>query len=495
MDFHKTEGHTSREMPTAITDPKHEFVSYLIAAYDEVVAAICDSLSAGNKPTRVSPFPELSQRDNGMPSISDGVWSGRGPIKYSSVLDAPYGDEEARARGRFPADAFPKLHSLYAYVSANMAELPGYAGLSPKLLNSFIEYEIAQATDEHFLRFGEVRSTQHSRKVILGPLARGLLDQRLNLAVIVPIALTRFNFDRVRLGKGTFLIRMSPALQRARWQAKAYGAKGHDSVLASATHAFVLTGWEAPNANTVVLSQALSKFDHAARERIDLLFAALRIETGIDTGYAQELRLARGWCHQHNHCLPSVYATGARRYPEAFDDFGWNWDPLPLVTKAQMLRVREQYLALIKHESDRLSLALRRLNAAMIRPDAADAILDATIGLEILLGDGDGQAIGWKLRMRAAALVGVEEGRTAAKAMSDAIKDVYEARSAIVHGARRSKGSVEDRAERALKAQNLALTSLRKLMGILLRHPKFLDPLRIDNDLLINPPSAKRNLK
>ena len=460
---------------------------YLAAAYDEVVAAIGTALVTGKRPSRVSPFPELSQRDNGMPSISDGAWSGTGPSKYSSVLDIPYGDEEAQKRGKFPADVFPMLQALSAFVAENAEELPGYAGLPPPLLNNFTEYQIVLAADEHFLRFGEVSPTAYSRTAILGPLARGLLDERVELAVIVPIALIRFDFDRVRLSPDVFLTRMSPGLQCARWQAKAYGANGHDSVLAAATHAFVLTGWGAPNGNVLALAQTLSRFNPEVRERIEPLFAALRIETGVDTGYAQELRLARRWRHQHHHGMPSVYAAGARRYPEAFDDFGWTRDPLPLVTKAEMVRVSDLYRSLNDNGSDRLSLAVRRLNAAMIRPEVADAILDATIALEILLGDGDGQAIAWKLRMRAAALVGLEEGRAQVEAINDAIKTVYDARSAIVHGARRSKGPAEERAARALEAKDLALASLRKILKLLLRHPQFFDPLCIDNELLIRP--------
>jgi hypothetical protein len=40
----------------------------------------------------------------------------------------------------------------------------------------------------------------------------------------------------------------------------------------------------------------------------------------------------------------------------------------------------------------------------MTRDDAVDAILDATIGLEVLLGDQENQALSYKLRLRAGAL-------------------------------------------------------------------------------------------
>ncbi len=85
-------------------------------------------------------------------------------------------------------------------------------------------------------------------------------------------------------------------------------------------------------------------------------------------------------------------------------------------------------------EEERLTLALRRMNGAMIRSDVADTILDATIALEVLLSDGDSQAVGYKLRLRAGALVKLIEPEGAV-AVSAAIKQIYDARSRIVHGA------------------------------------------------------------
>ena len=75
----------------------------------------------------------------------------------------------------------------------------------------------------------------------------------------------------------------------------------------------------------------------------------------------------------------------------------------------------------------------------MTRDDPADVILDATIGLELLLGDADNQAIFWKLRMRAAALVGLDRDRAAMTQISNDVDRVYGLRSTIVHGSNRRK--------------------------------------------------------
>lgn len=212
-------------------------------------------------------------------------------------------------------------------------------------------------------------------------------------------------------------MKIAPQLQRARWSAKAYGGGAHDAIVAAATHALVLTGWQIENDNLLGLADSLSRPNTAARETIGILLAALRLETGISTGYAQELWLARGWAS--GRPTPQVSAAGVRRYPEWMDHFGWTADETPLVTREQLRNVARTYNSIRQIAGPRLGLALRRLNAAMTRDEPSDSVLDATIALEILLGDDDGQAISWKLRMRAAALAGVTGDHPAMLAARD----------------------------------------------------------------------------
>lgn len=122
----------------------------------------------------------------------------------------------------------------------------------------------------------------------------GLTAERLPTPVIIPIALVRFDFDRVRLSGNAILIRMSDGLQRARWEGKARAANGHDAVLAAATHALVLTTWGIPNDLKWSLGETLSHPARQIAEVVDSFFAALRLAVDVDTGYAQEIRLAKG---------------------------------------------------------------------------------------------------------------------------------------------------------------------------------------------------------
>lgn len=465
---------------------RSELAALLTRAFDEVLQAILAELKNGKKPSRVAPFPEYSVRDNGMPNLSDGgYWSGNGPLDYASVLEPSFNDDEARRAGKLPKSRFPAFHALLEYLENNQNASYTYSErLSQPILNSLLELKIERAASEFVRRFGALTPDSTTRTAVLAPILRAMLSDRLDIAFIVPVSLTHFEADRFRLGPKEFLVRMSPNLQRSRWRAKTHGANGHDSVLAAATHAFVLTGYDVKNAGYFELHNCLTQYSEDIRRRIDLLFASLRIVTGIETGYAQELRLARRWTLLHDHGLPSVYATGARRYPEIFDNFGWTAEHFPKVTRSQMEEVRSLFQILETLKQERLHLAIRRLNSAMIRSDVADTILDATIALEILLGD-TGEAISWKLRLRAAALAKMAKDGEAGLAMHDAIKSIYDLRSEIVHGKRQRKDKLADQMERHQTVRNKALDALRQLLKIIISRPEHLDPGRIDKELMI----------
>ncbi|WP_192355966.1 HEPN domain-containing protein [Mesorhizobium mediterraneum] len=460
-------------------------------ALEEVIDAILGELKKGRAP-RHRREAELGVRPNGMPSITDGShfnWSGS--ADYPSLLEPPYDDDAARNFGKYPAAKFPALHEFIQYAQSAPPDAPGLANPLPAELGHVDMYlRVEGAAEVYFRRFGAQASTAASRKFVARSLLRGMQARTLDLAMIVPIALTRFELDHFRIAPDVFLMKMSPALQRARWSVKAYGGGAHEAVLAAATHAFVFTGKQIPNDGFIRLTHSLSQPDPSARAAIDTIFAALRLVTGVSTGFAQELWLARNWSAHHPY-RPEVIGIGVRRYPDRMDDFGWTANEVPLITREDLQRVKQVYLCIRQIVDTRLGLALRRLNAAMTRDEPADAILDATIALEILLGDDDSQAISWKLRMRAAALAGLVADQAAMLKMRDVLSRVYSIRSAIVHGARGRKESSPTARDAAVKEADdgarLAIDSLRSVLNILVENPRYFDPLAIDRELLLAP--------
>jgi hypothetical protein len=119
---------------------------------------------------------------------------------------------------------------------------------------------------------------------------------------------------------------------------------------------------------------------------------------------------------------------------------------------------------------------------------AADAILDGTIGLELVLGDDQNQSLSYKLRLRAAALAVLHaDPAYPAAEVASKVKRLYEARSAVVHGRRKKRSKMaseptdRSNAEERLVASDL----LRLVLNVLLTNPEYQDPAKIDEGLLL----------
>lgn len=145
-----------------------------------------------------------------------------------------------------------------------------------------------------------------------------------------------------------------------------------------------------------------------------------------------------------------------------------------------MRAVAELLSAIGDLDDPRLTLAMRRLNTAATRGDPSDALLDAVIGLEILLGDKNKESISWKLRMRAAALAGLEADRAGMQQVYEDVNAIYTERSVVVHGLKRKGSASEPEAIRLV-----AIELLRRVLGLVVRNPRFLNPLKIDQELML----------
>jgi len=86
---------------------------------------------------------------------------------------------------------------------------------------------------------------------------------------------------------------------------------------------------------------------------------------------------------------------------------------------------------------DKVPLAINRVNSAAERQTPEDQIIDLIIALEALYGGSDSEAIGYKIRLRAATyLSDSPEGRLE---MFKLLKQAYDERSKVVHGCTRPK--------------------------------------------------------
>ena len=95
--------------------------------------------------------------------------------------------------------------------------------------------------------------------------------------------------------------------------------------------------------------------------------------------------------------------------------------------------VREVMMA----DSHYLALPLRRLVDGLGRTRLDDRIIDYAIGLEALLTEGERAELGYRFALRGATIL--EEGGADKQQAFNELKELYNARSAIVHGASISK--------------------------------------------------------
>lgn len=158
------------------------------------------------------------------------------------------------------------------------------------------------------------------------------------------------------------------------------------------------------------------------------------------------------------------------------------------VTLEQLKEVRRIYRAVLADTGEAVRLALKRLNGCLTRTDAADAILDGTIGLELLLGDDQNQSLSYKLRLRAAALAILHaDPACSTKEVASKVRRLYEARSAIVHGRRRKRSNKASEPADTSHFQDRVIASdlLRFVLDVLVTHPEYQDPSKIDEGLLL----------
>jgi hypothetical protein len=138
----------------------------------------------------------------------------------------------------------------------------------------------------------------------------------------------------------------------------------------------------------------------------------------------------------------------------------------------------------------RLRLAIKRLNSCFLRENEEDAILDATIGMEVLLSDGGAQEVTHKLALRLAAPSSlVPKYRQQATSVLRNVKSfIYPYRSAVVHGRESNaskKREIKTETGGAIPAVKLATEYLGMAIQAVASNPEFLDPSLIDEKLLL----------
>jgi hypothetical protein len=472
---------------------QEELLRYLklfAAAFDELHDAVIEQIKTQGQ--YIGPrhdYPVMSRLDSGFPSFHEsGFYRDNAPKDYVSTV-RPHSLVRLLGGLTPPKRTFPQGAELASFLRGHE--------IGERLNLSRFGYESDFAVDclvndavERYLHLHglDARVDAKRRDAVIRPLVFGTIWRRLNLTLIVPITMTHFELDHFPLTETSYIARIPKRLQLGRARMSTLGSGAVQMVVGAATHAFVSKDWNLEVDSIDEVRRSLNRSTGNILDATDSFFSALRVVTGINTGYAQMLWVPRRWALDYFCDLTPVYGTALRRYPSEFDNYGWVGAGAT-VTIDHLNELRRIYRAVVSSQSEAMRLALSRLNGCLTRTDAADAILDGTIGLEILLGDDENQSLSYKLRLRAAALAILKaDPAYPAVEVASKIKRLYGARSAIVHGRRkkRSKTASEPTDTSNAKERLVASDLLRFVINVLLTNPEYQDrPGKIDDGLLL----------
>jgi hypothetical protein len=414
---------------------------------------------------------------DGFPVLSEGtLWGEEGVCNWGSALHPIFPESGPKRRTQ---DAI-EFKALTDYIRAR----PSYRKRFQP--DDFFEAEVvsmlAGMLDRYICltRSNHIDESELLRTYL--PVEAFLLRDKLEHCLLVPILGIRFEEDSFLLGD-LRVKRMDDGLHLARFAIRDRGTD--DDVVSKATHAIHLgrcsvdhEGWQSRWTTTPYGQEV---FDDLHR-----VFAAIRIVAERATGYSQLLEIPDGWAFDYRGDLPVVRGMSVREYPPRFRVT----DSTPIERK-DVTRISNLLSNMESCEGKSLLLAARRFNRCFMRESPEDVVLDATIGLEILLTKDQSPEIAHRASVRMAALSCLSEQSLGEpwEVYKDT-KIIYDCRSSVVHG----DPDALPKATKKLKSKHgeafsetvsdFARRQLGLAIDVLARHPKFLDPSGIDAELI-----------
>ena len=134
----------------------------------------------------------------------------------------------------------------------------------------------------------------------------------------------------------------------------------------------------------------------------------------------------------------------------------------PLKVDGEALAWAERYLRMGEPLRRSVDVALDRLNLARRRRSPGDQAIDSGICLEALLGDDSPQELTYKLRLRAALLLGATLPER--PEIRRAVHDLYDLRSKVVHGRARKPNDTLPDARCAARGLEICTQAVRAIV-------------------------------
>ena len=431
-----------------------------------------------------SEYPDLRYQNSGYPYFSKSAFSKR---NYFGLLMEDGICKNLKSWKEFQEyllsdDDYCKFFFLGKYSEREKEEHKIF-------LDSFYSmHPITELIDRYIHIYSTKEFDDAKFKVLFTEWSNYFTQSKLHFDIFIPILMVTFDFDSLEITNFVSIERMTDMFQKSRNTKTSTNSSPHQNVISSATHAFVLKNYFVENETSKSSSNLyeISCYSNVMVEYIDKLFAYLRTQTGMDTGYSQIIASPINWASSYNaDLLPLAIAT-TKAYPDYFENYYWNFLPNKFSSEIFGKEQIQNYLTPIQRN---VQVAINRLNIAFLRRHIDDSILDITIALEALFIESkENTEVTHKLSSRAAILCKLFpiESFTPFQVFK-ACKKIYRFRSAIVH----SKEKKELDNSRNLKSDILPdITSveagikiLSHSINILLANPQFLNVEELDKSI------------
>ena len=305
----------------------------------------------------------------------------------------------------------------------------------------------------------------------------------LEFNICIPILFIEFNDDHISINNNLSIEKMSDELIRSKHFIGYYDSRFEKTVLDCATHMLVIKNFTLEN-KKLTSKDSFSNWRIFPIDIIDSVFAGIRVLTSFPTGYAQFIVLPiNNWIDtQCKGELLGLAGSKIKGYPEYFLEYYWQ-KPHSFITSDCGNNIALLVNNMINNKHNAIKLACNRLNRSMLRNSEEDTILDAIIGLEVLLSDNDKGEITYKLSSRMATLTTLTNNHSLTPLdVRKEVSQIYRYRSEIVHSKKRKTSNYIFRMEREkeIKPVEAAIRYLCIAIEILVSNPKYLDSSKID---------------
>lgn len=467
----------------------YKLYTLLKCATKEGLLSVEKILKQGNKIGTYEFWRFSVDEENGFPSFSH-IIKQKGPVDYKNL----FGEHES-----FPI-RIDKLASVkkaveYAYSNAVIKSFfnsddPKYRDVTVYIgIHTFVE----ELVDRYIHLFNRYDLNARLFQNIYLPLENYIYASKFDFDFMVPILKLGFDFERASFPQSRVSIeKMSDKIQIARMRLVPPWLWSQVKEIGYATHAVIFKKWTVENRNTDLLNtilfyETIYMYDEP-RHYADCFLAALRIVTDCDAGYTQVLIKPYKWGSNYVADLPDIKGTDIVN-PALFINPKLSEQKNAAIDLKTVRMVVKVFTRLIESKSNRLSIAIKRLNLSYERENEEDVIIDIAIAIEALLSDDNTQEITHKLALRIAALSKYDTiVRETPNVIFEQVKKIYGFRSAVVHGSSNAnkKREIKLATREIVPSVKKGIEYVSMIIRVLLNYPRFQNPLLIDSELLLD---------